>query len=473
MVELPSINQYLSSLSAISKTTRTLGDFEVEKDMYGEIKFRSGNNAVVFKIRKDGKQMMLKCYFKHHRDLSYIYDYLNNIQDPLLHHAELLKNELFVFGHLGDGQHFDVVVAEWVDGNTLETEIKRCGAEYGSKGFARLSETFDKMALELLRRDWAHGDLKPENIIVHENGNMSLIDYDAMYIPGTNNVSSFEIGTPGYQHPLRDAKSYDKDIDDYAIALISASLKALEYSPELYDNYHRSDIIIMHPEEILNGNSEAYGKVLDILYREGCHYHYALAKKLKTPSPYIEGVLDLLGHINNIPQNQSISEPSGIFPILFTENGLWGYKETTGKTIIEAIYDEGTDFKDGLAVVRIKNTFQVIDTEGKVIINGIDYQAIKPFSENRAAVCKNNKWAFINRNGKLVCDFIFDNAGSVHNNRASIKIANSWGYADKNGNIIIEPQYEAVTGYRKGKATVYKRGKLFKIDERGDIIEKD
>lgn len=39
------------------------------------------------------------------------------------------------------------------------------------------------MAAALTADDWAHGDLKPENIVADNRGRLHLIDFDAMFLP--------------------------------------------------------------------------------------------------------------------------------------------------------------------------------------------------------------------------------------------------------------------------------------------------
>jgi thiamine kinase-like enzyme len=41
-----------------------------------------------------------------------------------------------------------------------------------------LSAQFEQLASELLQAPWAHGDLKPENIVVSREGELQLIDFD-------------------------------------------------------------------------------------------------------------------------------------------------------------------------------------------------------------------------------------------------------------------------------------------------------
>ena len=64
------------------------------------------------------------------------------------------------------------------------------------------------------------------------------------------------------------------------------------------------------------------------------------------------------------------------------------------------------------------------------------------FSENLASVRKNNKWGYIDRNGKLVIDYFYDKAKNFKEGLAPVCIDNKWGYIDSQGNLVIDFQYE-------------------------------
>jgi DNA-binding helix-hairpin-helix protein with protein kinase domain len=94
-----------------------------------------------------------------------------------------------------------------------------------------LARNFDILCGELLAQEWAHGDLKPENIVVASDGGMTPVDCDAMWIPAFAGRRACELGTPPYRHPERDESWFDKRIDDYSIKFISAALHALALDP--------------------------------------------------------------------------------------------------------------------------------------------------------------------------------------------------------------------------------------------------
>ena len=49
---------------------------------------------------------------------------------------------------------------------------------------------FCKMAAWLRSQLFAHGDIKPDNIIVRPDGSLSLVDYDGMFVPSMKGCKS-------------------------------------------------------------------------------------------------------------------------------------------------------------------------------------------------------------------------------------------------------------------------------------------
>lgn len=47
----------------------------------------------------------------------------------------------------------------------------------------KLADDFQKFICWLLPQHIAHGDLKPDNIIIKSDGSIVLIDYDGMFVP--------------------------------------------------------------------------------------------------------------------------------------------------------------------------------------------------------------------------------------------------------------------------------------------------
>ena len=70
---------------------------------------------------------------------------------------------------------------DWVEGVTLDKYVHQ---HISDKYVLQLiTYQFCKMAAWLMSQPFAHGDLKPDNILVTEDGTLVLVDYDGMYVP--------------------------------------------------------------------------------------------------------------------------------------------------------------------------------------------------------------------------------------------------------------------------------------------------
>lgn len=396
---LLSVSDFVDAMRTPEERFRTLKNIEPLFDSHGELRHLSGGNAVIFPLC-DGR--MLKCYTTPPQHARTIYKTIR--EDDLIAKYEFLEGEIFVHGYDESGSFQDVLVGEWVDGITLETALKRASRE---GGFAELSSEFDRMAAELLTREWAHGDLKPENIIMRPDGRMCLVDYDAMWVPELAGKTSTEVGTPGYQHVRRDENYFNKSIDDFPIALISVSLRALALDPTLWKKYHNGDNIIIYPS-----GGTALDEVLTLFSEQGHYHSHRLACALKTPVPAISDLRD----------------------------------------IILADSDEAKK-----------------DLTARAKCDG--YDTINPFREGIAAVRKGDLWGYIREEGDVICAPHFEIAGSMREGRALVKTSGKYGFIDHSGEIVIAAEWDYALGFRNGCAEVISDNKTCFIDPSGRVLQ--
>ncbi len=93
-----------------------------------------------------------------------------------------------------------IVVEEYIDGITvdevLETDL------YTSSGVYTVIEQLCCALAVLHNKNIVHRDIKPENIIVDNNGNIKLIDFNiSRYNSENNNKDTVIMGTTGYASP--------------------------------------------------------------------------------------------------------------------------------------------------------------------------------------------------------------------------------------------------------------------------------
>jgi serine/threonine protein kinase len=293
------ITDYIDAFENPDGIFRTLGDVAVERDVYGAPLFRAGNSAAIFTYRDGGRQRFLKCYIRPNPHLRTVYDYIERRRPTLLPRVRLLREEIFVHTHGGDAGWVDVVDGEWTEGETLAAAVARAAKRGDVVRLGALADAFDELCASLSAAEWAHGDLKPENIVVR-SGNvaersgsalpsvqplinlptLTLIDCDAMWIPALAGERAAELGTPGYRHPSRTAAHFDKTIDDYPAQLLSVSLRAIATAPELYAKYNSPEVLLLSPLEIATGRSAAFEEVLELFGERGMERELRKAAEL-------------------------------------------------------------------------------------------------------------------------------------------------------------------------------------------------
>lgn len=238
-----------------------------------------GNNSVTARCRIYGQEgeWMLKCYHRVKANSEMIYG------------SAYYRGELGIYTLAGRMEYIDVLLIPWVEGVPLDVLMGSVEADYRA-----LSATFDASALQLLNSYYAHGDLKPENIIVQPDGEMSLIDYDAAWLPHFKNCNIEEYGTPSYSHPRRYLHPFDKCIDDFSIALLSVTLAALAIDREGFEPQLKDDSTLFLPEDVLRGEDVLFNRAIELFECSGDTAHRDIACSLKNNDGAITHLRDML-----------------------------------------------------------------------------------------------------------------------------------------------------------------------------------
>ena len=274
------LRQYLTTLADTHGLTKTLGGMEVCRDSRGRMCYTVGNSAIVFRVRHEGRIRSLRCYMHPPRHLAEIYG------------ERLLPQELYLYDSPRSGVWVDVVLGDWIEGTTLHEAVAEAAAAEDTARLRQLAAAFDRLAAGLTSDDWAHGDLKPENIVVDPSGRLHLIDLDAMYLPAFAGEASPELGTAAFQHPARTIRDFNASLDDYPAALISTALHALALDPALYVRYPDADGLLFSPQQIRT--DEALREAIALFEGEGLAVQYRIARLLYAPTPHLFGLPELL-----------------------------------------------------------------------------------------------------------------------------------------------------------------------------------
>lgn len=260
-------------------------------DRYGNLLTYARNNALITKAYFDGNLVAVKCYLSPRTNIDKILTDDNIISSPLLVPSHLYKDEFVIILSDGTKSCHDVVISPWIAGGTLDDAISLAVRERDVEALVALAERFDRFALTLLDAPFAHGDVKPENIVIAENGEFRLIDIDAVWTPALTCCE--ELGTAEYQHPRRDEKLFGPHIDDYSIALISVALHALAEMPHIADER----AVLPFDSTLVKCVNMAYKEALAHFRKSDNNALLGLARQLTKKTPIIKNLSEMIAEL--------------------------------------------------------------------------------------------------------------------------------------------------------------------------------
>ena len=240
-MQYPLISEYIEAIRYAEDNFDKLSNLRPVLDDNGNPVMSSGNFAVVFKMKdiETDKLYAVKCFIREQEERQERYreiiKVLDEIKSPYFVSTHYYDKELFVDTTQDNETEFPVLVMDWVDGISLDDYMKAIE----SKQFLRelLANQFQKLVCWLLPKHYAHGDLKPNNILVRDDGSIVLVDYDGMFVPSLRGKDALEMGTPMYRHIGRTLSFYNEYIDDFAAVKILLLLKVNALSAISYNQY--------------------------------------------------------------------------------------------------------------------------------------------------------------------------------------------------------------------------------------------
>ena len=251
-MQYPLISEYVKAIQDVGDNLDKLAYLTPVLDDHGEPYRSSGAFAVVFKMqdKRTGKYYALKCFTEEQEGRADAYrqiaDELGMVDSPYITSVKYMEKELFVDSQCEEDE-FPVLLMDWVEGETMETYI---AANYHNQSaMSMLCYRFGKMAAWLRSQSFAHGDVKPDNIIIRPDGSLTLVDYDGMFVPSMKGCKSPTVGTKDFCHPLRTMDDFDETIDDFSLASIALSLKAISMKSTLLDIYGASDRLLFSEKD--------------------------------------------------------------------------------------------------------------------------------------------------------------------------------------------------------------------------------
>lgn len=221
----------------------------VREGLFGAPASASGQHAIVFPVRSGDDELAVRCFTNPPGDVTrkrylLLEQHLRLSPLPALASATWLDEGIAV-----GGTWWPIVRMPWLPGDTLGVAVE---ARLDAPDRLRtLAEELRLLSSSLRTARIAHGDLQHGNLIVDEDDTIRLVDYDGMWIPGSETLVPDERGHRSYQHPERIATgAWGPTIDTFSALVIHTSLLALAADPSLWADLHTGENLVLDQQDL-------------------------------------------------------------------------------------------------------------------------------------------------------------------------------------------------------------------------------
>lgn len=149
----------------------------------------------------------------------------------------------------------------------------------------------------------------------------------------------------------------------------------------------------------------------------------------------------------------------------------FGLLDEDGKRVIYPEFDEISKLQeDSIYYAKSEKGYSFISKSGLLLNeNDTRFEAINDMTEEFIGVKIDNRWGFVDVNGKLRVSNQYENVGFYNEGLAPIRILGRWGYINKREDLIVQPRYDTVYHFQGGICEVVRKGKYGLINSKGQI----
>lgn len=259
----PLISEYIEAIKSAEDNFDELSCLRPVLNDTGQPVMTSGNFAVVFKMKDEhtGIIYAVKCFTREQegREDAYrlIDKELKGAKSTYLTSIRYIDKELFVDTNQSSETEFPVLLMDWVEGKTLDKYLRENLGN--NSALNMLVYHFRQLSQWLITQPFAHGDLKPDNILVREDGSLVLVDYDGMYVPAMSGEMARELGSTDFRNPHREVDEFDENIDLFSLISIFISLSVIAYDINTLTRFGSADRLLFSSNDYLDlQTSELY-----------------------------------------------------------------------------------------------------------------------------------------------------------------------------------------------------------------------
>ena len=142
----------------------------------------------------------------------------------------------------------------------------------------------------------------------------------------------------------------------------------------------------------------------------------------------------------------------GLAPV--KKDGQWVLVDTAGdvksQAFEEIVLDSQGNYLSGERfLAKSEGKYGIYNKEQELVCT-LDCTDVDVYTQDKLiAVCKDDKWGFVNAEGKMVLEPTYEQAKSFSYGLAAVCVDGKWGFIDPSGTLVIECQFSD-TGYMTG-----------------------
>jgi hypothetical protein len=221
-------------MPAVAFTVPELQNALFFQDSHGLPLMAVGSRAIVFKTEAAGMPLAVRCYTRNVGSRERYRALATFLADHDLGQHLSIPTWLDSAIRVNDAT-WPVTLMDWIEGRHLDRYVNFLLGE--SAGLTGLARQWRELIRTLQRAGFAHGGLQHADILVDQNGQVRLVDYDCVWVPAmASRPPPAEGGHSNYNHPGR--RVWGRWMDTFPALVIYLSLVALDKDPGLWSAFY-------------------------------------------------------------------------------------------------------------------------------------------------------------------------------------------------------------------------------------------
>lgn len=248
-----------------------------------------------------------------------------------------------------------------------------------------------------------------------------------------------------------------------------------------FDSAGRARVKFVLKEALIDRTGEVRSDTAGKLIASGFSEGLAL---IRTSWNFKYGWMDTSGHVVAMAAGDKAREFHCSRAWVQNSDGTWSSVNRNDYTKAAAQYDAVDDFSEGVAAVGIAILidpgdeeeppifdwkFGFVDTSMRKLVD-LEFEAVRGFSEGRAAHKLHGKWGYIDQSGNTVIARQYDDADKFSEGLACVQIGGRCGCINRAGALVIPATFHGMRPFSEGLAPVAQDNKWGYIDTTGRLV---